>query len=83
MSYELSHNTSRRAPKLSSQAIAKARPLHLENCPAVCARAKWYQDPMFPDFGQYNCPYHFGVDYFAAIQDGVVHCKHLKPKEDE
>jgi hypothetical protein len=38
---------------------------------------------MFPDLGQYNCPYHFGVDYFAAIQDGVVHCKHLKPKEDK
>lgn len=58
----------------------KPRLLHLEYCPAVCARAKWYQDPMFPDLGQHNCPHHFGVDYFAAIQDGVVHCKHLKPK---
>ena len=49
-------------------------------CPQVCERAVWHQDPQFPHLGQHNCPYYFGVDHFAAIQDGVVHCKHLKRK---
>ena len=26
----------------------KPRLLDIKNCPDVCARAKWYQDPMFP-----------------------------------
>lgn len=63
---------------------AKPRLLEIEYCPAVCARAEWHADDMFPNVGrggQHNCPYHFGVDYFAVIQNGEVHCKHLKRKE--
>lgn len=65
----------------------KPRLLDIKNCPDVCARAVWHHDQLMSEIhgeerGQYNCPYHFGVDYFAAIQNGVVHCKHLKPKED-
>lgn len=59
----------------------RSREVDVKNCPEVCARAVWYDDPMFPHLGQHNCPYHYGVDHLAVIQDGVVHCKHLKPKE--
>lgn len=64
----------------------KPQLLKLEYCPAVCERAKWHVDPLSTEIygeerGQYNCPHHFGVDYFAAIQNGEVHCKYLKRKE--
>jgi hypothetical protein len=71
-----------REGKLSVTDIIK--PLEIEYCPAVCARAEWHADDMFPNVGrggQHNCPYHFGVDYFAAILNGEVNCKHLKRKE--
>ena len=63
--------------------------LKIENCPDVCERAKWYRDPLTDVFndgrerGQYNCPYHFGVTYQAAIINGKPLCKHLKRKVDE
>lgn len=61
-------------------------PLEIKYCPAVCARAEWTTDPLSIEIygeerGQHNCPYHFGVDYFAAILNGEVNCKHLKRKE--
>ncbi len=68
---------------MSAVEYEKPRLLEIQWCPDVCARAEWYQDPVFPNLGQYNCPHHFGVDYLGVIQNGVVHCKHLKPKEDE
>ena len=61
--------------------ICQPTRIDIKWCPQVCERAVWRQDPIFPHLGQHNCPYHLGVDYFAAIQDGVVHCKHLKRKE--
>lgn len=58
----------------------------IESCPDVCERAKWYRDPVMSeihgeDRGQYNCPYHFGVDHQAATIDGKVMCKHLKRRK--
>ena len=56
--------------------------LDIRKCPDVCARAKWYADPVFEGRGNYNCPYRFGVDYAAAIIDGKVNCKHFKQKDE-
>lgn len=68
----------------SASSLKHIRPdaLDIQWCPDVCALAVWHQDPLFPDLGQYNCPYHFGVTYSAAIIDGEPTCKHLKRKED-
>lgn len=54
----------------------------IEKCPDVCARAYWYADPVFEGKGQWNCPYHYGVTYAAAVIDGRVNCEHFKRKED-
>ena len=67
--------------------LLKSKPLEIESCPDVCARAKWHRDPVMSEIhgeerGQFNCPYHFGVTYQAAIIDGKAMCKHLKRKED-
>ena len=55
----------------------------IKRCPDVCERAEWKDDPVFKGSGQYNCPYHFGVTYMAAIIDGRVLCRHIKRKEGE
>ena len=55
--------------------------MEIVNCPDACERAWWYPDPAFPPFGQYNCPYRYGVDHCAAIIDGKVRCKHFKRKK--
>ena len=60
--------------------------LSYEKCPEVCERAyyyhdEWYSELMGDERGQWNCPYHYGVTYAAAVLDGKVNCKHFKRKE--
>ena len=56
--------------------------MRIEWCRDVCALPWWQQDPVFPELGQHNCPYRFGVTYSAAVVDGEVRCPHFKRKED-
>ena len=57
----------------------------IEKCPDVCERAyychdEWYSELMGDERGQWNCPYHYGITYAAAIIDGKINCKHFKRK---
>lgn len=56
--------------------------MKIEKCPDVCERACHYVDSVFDGNGQYNCPYHYGVTYAAAIIDGRVNCEHFKRKKE-